>query len=42
MLNSAFVQMVVSERGDKLRISGDEISEGTHLFRDGRSEAGTS
>ena len=28
MLNSAFVQMVVSERGDKLRISGDEISEG--------------
>ncbi len=28
MLNSTFVQMVVSERGDKLRISGDEIGEG--------------
>ena len=28
LLKSAFVQMVVSERGDRLRISGDEIGEG--------------
>ena len=28
MLNSAFVQMVVSERGDKLRISADDVAEG--------------
>ena len=28
MLNSAFVQLVVSERGDKLRISADEVRKG--------------
>ncbi len=28
LLNSAFAQMVISERGDKLRISEEELTEG--------------